>query len=622
MFSNQATTKTTGQPPLSELTPLQRQTNHHFLIPIMSKKQKKLQILAIGMWIIALIYFWLWWLQPEHNVNTFRYVLTTVVIAWLTLIPLYPLIFVINGRKPHGKIKLPHDTRVAMVVTKAQSEPFSVVKQTLTAMLEQDYPHDTWLADEDPGAESIAWCKEHDVKISTRKGVEAYHRKSWPRRTRCKEGNLAYFYDHYGYENYDIVSQLDADHVPSENYLTEILKPFVDPAVGYVSAPSICDANAEKSWAARSRLYAECALQGALQSGHSNGWAPLCFGSHYAVRTQALREIGGLGPELAEDHSTTLMMNASGWRGVHAVDAIANGDGPNCFSDMITQEFQWSRSIVTILLSYLPNYYSKLPPKLRFQFIFSELWYPLFSLFMLVMYVLPIYALVKGESIVGVSYLEFILHFMPLPIGLILLARSWRDSKWCRPVDSKVLSWEGALFLFVRWPWSLLGSLLAVRDSLASKFVDFHITPKGSDAIKYIPVRAITPYAVLSIASALPVLFVNDPGTAGGFYFFAATNAIIYAAIVVVILFQHCKENQINLVDIQRFLSIHVLTAILICMFGASALLLRAPDGVEALVWGTDIPLVTKVSYDVSGAGIHGEGTRKVRFRSPWSSDQ
>ena len=33
-----------------------------------------------------------------------------------------------------------------------------------------------------------------------------------------------------------------------------------------------------------------------------------------------------------------------------------------------------------------------------------------------------------------------------------------------RPVDVKMPSWEGTLFLFARWPWSLIGTIAAVRD--------------------------------------------------------------------------------------------------------------------------------------------------------------
>ena len=120
---------------------------------------------------------------------------------------------------------------------------------------------------------------------------------------------------------------------PTDGYLEEMLRGFADPKVGYVSAPSICDQNAETSWSARGRLYVEGLLHGPLQSGYTGGLAPLCIGSHYAVRTKALQEIGGLGPELAEDHSTSLIMNAHGWRGAPALNAMAHGAGPQPFAD-------------------------------------------------------------------------------------------------------------------------------------------------------------------------------------------------------------------------------------------------------------------------------------------------
>jgi cellulose synthase (UDP-forming) len=155
----------------------------------------------------------------------------------------YPLLLVGKAMAPNSDVVFPPGHRVAMVVTKAPSEPWSMVRRTLTAMLQQSYQHDTWLADEDPSPETEAWCAAHDVRISCRRGRADYHRTEWPRRTRCKEGNLAFFFDHFGYESYEFVSQLDADHVPEPGYLEEMLRPFVDPSVGYVSAPSICNNN-------------------------------------------------------------------------------------------------------------------------------------------------------------------------------------------------------------------------------------------------------------------------------------------------------------------------------------------------------------------------------------------
>ena len=54
--------------------------------------------------------------------------------------------------------------RVAMVVTKAPSEPWNLVQETLLAMLNQEGSHDTWLADEKPtdstAIDQDAWAAE------------------------------------------------------------------------------------------------------------------------------------------------------------------------------------------------------------------------------------------------------------------------------------------------------------------------------------------------------------------------------------------------------------------------------------------------------------------------------
>jgi cellulose synthase/poly-beta-1,6-N-acetylglucosamine synthase-like glycosyltransferase len=497
----------------------------------------------VAILLVALVQFWIWWLRPEHNIGTFNYVLNLIVIAWVTLLPLYFILILPRARIP-AQLPVPAGYRVAMVVTKAPSEPFPIVRETLEAMLCQAYPHDTWLADEDPSSETIKWCREQGVMISTRKGRTDYHNKSWPRRTKCKEGNLAFFYDHYGYANYDFVVQLDADHVPTENYLEEMLRGFADPKVGYVSAPSICDKNAEESWSARGRLYVEGPLHGPLQAGYTGGLAPLCIGSHYAVRTKALKEIGGLGPELAEDHSTTLMMNAHGWRGVHALNAIAHGAGPQTFGDLATQEFQWSRSLFTILLKYTPLHFGNLPLRLKLQFAFCQLWYPLFSVLMLLMYLLPLAALWLDTNMVGVNYPEFLVRISLLWIVIFGMAFWWRKQQWLRPYDVKMPNWEGALFLFARWPWSLIGTVAAVRDWMCGNNLEFRVTPKGRAAAKPLSVCVLAPYAFLSLASGLPpILLLGHVKVAIGFYLFAAVNSLLYAFLLLVIIVMHRREN-------------------------------------------------------------------------------
>ncbi|SIS95013.1 cellulose synthase (UDP-forming) [Roseivivax lentus] len=571
----------------------------------------------ILLWVLATAYFWTWWLDPQSILPGMRYWVVTVAFGWLFFMQAY-FIFVFRAAVvPAGPLPDPAETRVAMIVTKTPSEPFDVVRRTLEAMLRQSYPHDTWLADEDPQPETVAWCAAHGVQISSRKGQDAYHRSEWPRRTRCKEGNLAYFYDKVGYARYDIVSQLDADHVPQPGYLDEIVRGFADPRVGYVSAPSICANNAEESWAARTRLHTEAGFHGIFQAGYAGLLAPMCIGSHYAVRTSALRQVGGLGPELAEDHSTTVLMNAGGWRGVHAMHAIAVGDGPANIGDLCTQEFQWSRSLLTILLRYTKDYFAALPPRLKFQFVFCQSWYPLFAVFMLVLYLIPILAVIFDMRYAAVTYPDFLLHAIWPPAVLTAIAFLIRHDGHFRPTDAKVLGWEKAVFLALQWPWVLWGCVMAARDRFTGHFVDFRITPKGAAAEAKLPLRVLAPYLVLALGCIVPVLLVDHVIEAKGFYFLTLLNGSIYAAIAAVIVVRHVRDNRMKTLSALKAIPVQVLSIPILLALVVHALVLRGPESLLALSVGIGQDQMVRYEYVVSGAGLGEAGT--VRYR--WDPD-
>jgi cellulose synthase (UDP-forming) len=309
-------------------------------------------------------------------------------------------------------------------------------------------------------------------------------------------------------------------------------------------------------------------------------------------------------------------MNANGWRGVHAIDAIAHGDGPRTFADLATQEFQWSRSLVTILLQYSPALVRRLSPKLKFQFLFSQLWYPLFSLSMAIMFALPIIALLSGRNFVSVSYPDFLVRFVPISTVLVLMALRWRAAGHYRPYDAKVLSWEGALFLFARWPWSLWGCMMAVRDWVTGSFVDFRVTPKGNGEVGPLPPRVIAPYAILALISALPPLLVNDAGAARGFYAFAILNAFLYAGLFFAIVLLHAAENALPLFETPKPIMAQLVIGACLLILPAVATATRGPGGVEALTWGTPGLRLTQAEFRVAGAGRGGAALRKVRFRS------
>ncbi|OGM27713.1 hypothetical protein A3D00_00460 [Candidatus Woesebacteria bacterium RIFCSPHIGHO2_02_FULL_38_9] len=505
------------------------------LIEVMTRRQKLFFYTLFFLLLGFTVYFWVWWLNPNHLVGKIGFALNSALIAWNMLMPVYFFFFAAKMKKPNPQLAVSDGLKVAMIVTKVQSESFEIVKKTLSAMLSQKYPHDTWLADEDPTEEVIAWCRQNKVFVSTRKGVAEYHRDTWPRKKKCKEGNLAYFYDQWGYDKYDFVAQMDADHVPEIGYLEEMLRPFADPKVGYVSAPSICDANADKSWVARARLYAEATLHGPLQAGYNAGWAPLCIGSHYAVRTKALKEIGGLGPELAEDFSTSLLMNAYKWKGVHALDAHAHGDGPLTFTDFATQEYQWSKSLATILFTLTNKYWVKLKFKLKIQFMFLQLFYPLYGFSMLFAYLTPASAIISGVPLANVGYIEFLLHLLPLSLISLALIGLIIKNRFTRPQNYSIFSWELFMFHFIRWPWVVLGTSAAFFGVLKNRQNEIRITPKGYIANEKLPFKIVFPYLAISLISALVAILPLNHTYIKGYYYFALLNSTFYLIVLSII---------------------------------------------------------------------------------------
>ena len=536
----------TGLPPYERRRRWHRRVRHNrHLRDILTVPQRFVLLGFAVLWALCAGWAVRWWLAPGHEVTTARLVLNSIPLALeFIALPAWFYWWLWRMKRPDPALRVP-PLRTAIIVTKAPSEPWAVVRKTLEAMLAQDFPHpyDVWLADESVTPQTRAWCEERGVRISSREGIAAYHRPTWPRRTKCKEGNLAYFYDTWGYDNYDVVSQLDADHVPARDYLRRMVAPFIDDHVGYVAAPSICDVGSERSWTARGRLYFEAVLHGPMQTSYNGGYAPSCIGSHYAVRTAALKEIGGIGPELAEDFTTTLMMSAHGWQGVFAIDAEAHGEGPECAEDFFRQEFQWSRSMVNVLLGVSAGSWRGVGMRARLRLGFCELWYPLYAIAMLMAVVMPLAAVLTRTPLVQVPLGEFYLHVAPA-IAVVVLTILWlRALGYLRPRDAKVVSWELVLYQLTRWPWVLKGCVHSIGGWLAGRELGFKVTPKGRSGVLPLPIGVLAPFLVIALLSALPTLADYDSGPAAGYETLALINAGLYLVVAIAILMLHVREH-------------------------------------------------------------------------------
>src|SRR6185436_19158891 len=110
-----------------------------FTVPVMSPTQRRQFAALAGVWIAAAVCFLLWWFQAQHVVSLLGMAVNSAVVLWLLVVQTgWYLFFVGRMRRPNPACPLP-EGRVAMVVTKAPSEPWPVVQRTLEAMLGQDF---------------------------------------------------------------------------------------------------------------------------------------------------------------------------------------------------------------------------------------------------------------------------------------------------------------------------------------------------------------------------------------------------------------------------------------------------------------------------------------------------
>lgn len=87
-------------------------------------------------------YFWAWWVVYVHagmftSLWTFSDILLTAVWALPTFDTIFAYSLLAWAKTPDATGPVPC-FRVAMIVTRAPSEPFNVVKATLIAMMNQD----------------------------------------------------------------------------------------------------------------------------------------------------------------------------------------------------------------------------------------------------------------------------------------------------------------------------------------------------------------------------------------------------------------------------------------------------------------------------------------------------
>lgn len=319
--------------------------------------------------------------------------------------------FVVNGRDPIP-MQAPAGLRVAVLTTIVPGkEPVDLVFTTLRAMrrLRHNGLVDVWLLDEGDSAEVKNLCEEIGVKHFSRKGIERWNTPDGRFKAKTKHGNHNSWRDQHA-ADYDVVAQMDPDHVPYPHFLERTVGYFSDPDVGFVVAPQVYGNTAE-SFVARGAAQMSYVFHGVTQRGGNKFGAPILIGTNHLYRPATFDVIGGYQDSIIEDHLTAMVVYASKnpttgnhWKGVYTPDVLAVGEGPATYSDWFSQQKRWAYGMWEVIRQHSFTVVPKMPKRSqRVSFALLQTHYPFTGLAWLGGIFLFCLYLIGGISVTALS---------------------------------------------------------------------------------------------------------------------------------------------------------------------------------------------------------------------------
>ena len=292
-------------------------------------------------------------------------------------------VFAYHARDP-VPVDPPVGLRVALLTTIVPSkEPIEVAERTLRRLREIVYcGHvDVWILDEGDDPAVRAMAARLGVRHFTRKGRPEYNRPGGEFRARTKSGNHnAWRAEHE--HRYDVVANVDPDHVPLPNFLERTLGYFRDPDVAFVATPQVYG-NMHQNFVAHGASVQQYLYNGLIARGGNGLDAPLLTGTGHLYRPAAWRTIGGYQDSIIEDHLTSIRVHAAvnpatgnRWKGVYTPDVVALGEGPTSWADYFNQQKRWAAGICEILLRRELRTPRELPSRRRWQYRLLQFYYP------------------------------------------------------------------------------------------------------------------------------------------------------------------------------------------------------------------------------------------------------
>lgn len=442
-----------------------------------SRKVVVLLFLLVSMWYLtwrlgtlnphALLFSWLLYLAELYGFAT-------------TLMHLF-MTWRLTVRQPPPP---PQNVTVDVFIPTINESPF-LVRRTLLAALNIEYPHVTWLLDDGRRPEMEALAKELGCRYLVR-----------PDNRDAKAGNLNHALQHSAGE---FVVVFDADHAPQKTFLTRTLGYFRDRYVAFVQTPqdfyNLDSFQHHNHRGAIDAWHEQSVFFRIIQRGKDHWNSAFFCGSCAVIRRTALEAVGGFATgTVTEDLHTSLKIHKQGYRSVYHAETLAFGLAPSEVTSFLKQRIRWGQGAMQVWRKEAIIFAPELTIAQRINYVASSItyfdgWQKGFF------YLIPAIVLVSGVMpLVGFGR-DFLIHFVPY-----FMLTFWCFEEVGRGYGRSLIIEQFNMARFAALAWSTL--------AVFKNKIKFFVTPKlagpAADVTSYVmPQACIMAANLLGIATGL-----------------------------------------------------------------------------------------------------------------------
>jgi cellulose synthase (UDP-forming) len=370
--------------------------------------------LAVTAALVVTVFYMVFLFNPHYRGETWLWLLVVcaeglvvvqALITWWTVLanqhlPDAPEVYTWRRKLASGELTPSIDVFITVY-----GEPAEIVRGTVRAARDMQVAHNTWVLD-DGDSDEIR-------DLAAAEGV-GYRRREV--HDHAKAGNVnAGFWATSG----EFMVILDADHVPSPDFLLRALPHMQDPLVAFVQTPQAFPSARDLvavGTAEAQRIFYELVMPG---KNHFN--AVFCVGTNVIFRRSALEQIGGMyTASNSEDIWTSLELHRRGWRSVFVPETLARGLAPDNLLSYLKQQFRWSFGGFEVLLRGGLFRGKGLTLDQRAQYLSTALHY-LLSLAALTFMLVPPLFLLFGVSPIRSDMSTWVTHYAPFYVLIVLV---------------------------------------------------------------------------------------------------------------------------------------------------------------------------------------------------------